>query len=170
MESSSPIHSFSFDAKCSHILEIATISIDIIESIKTFLPLFFIKSTIPRFLLVDISLFSWPKKSSTGAISGVYCGKYTQAQSVFAKHIFYLSRSMYGTIVQYKAYLLFVDTYNFLHIANKCLMYSIKVLELVAPFLIPVMIIPFENNTVISQMDPLITIVDAFHGIPFGIQ
>ena len=75
MESSSLTNSFNFSTKLLHIFEIWNLSIELIASIKNFFPVVLLKFTTLSNLFAEISLFSWQKKSSTGAISGVYCGK-----------------------------------------------------------------------------------------------
>ena len=49
-------------------------------------------------------------------------------------------------------------------------MYSKKMYVLIVPYLIAVMLIPFDNIAVTRHIDPLIVIVDALWGTPFRLH
>ena len=68
---------FNSDKKCPHILTIVVLSIDLTISSITFLPESFAKFITLDVLLDLICFFRIPKNNSTGASSGVYCGKNT---------------------------------------------------------------------------------------------
>ena len=85
MELSSPIDSFSLYVKCLHILIIAILSIELIDSIKHSLPIGLSKFIILWFLHDDTDLLSWQKNNSIGANSGVYWGRNIQDHFVLHK-------------------------------------------------------------------------------------